>query len=72
MQLHHDEFLLLSRTGRVPRARSDGPPVGRSLVSPRAVVEQSPRRKSLVDSLLTWALVARAARIGVAQQRRNR
>ena len=72
MQFNHDEYLLLSRTGRVPRARSNGPSAEPSLVSPRAVVHRSPPRKSLVDSLLTWASVARAARIGLQEQRRNR
>lgn len=72
MQFNQDEYVLLSRGGRVPRSRTKGPPPAPPPEPPQVVVRREVKRKSLLDSLLIAASVTRAAVIGVQDQLRNR
>ncbi|HEY3726820.1 MAG TPA: hypothetical protein VGL51_06580 [Solirubrobacteraceae bacterium] len=73
MQFDRDEYLLLSRGGRVPRARRKGPPPD-PLLQPQPGVGRRPvkRRKSLLDSLLVAASMTRAAVTSVQEGLRDR
>ncbi|HEY2258537.1 MAG TPA: hypothetical protein VGH45_02425 [Solirubrobacteraceae bacterium] len=73
MQLDHDEYLLLSRGGRVPYSRSQGPPRDppaerRPVVGSRRVK----RHRSLLNSLLVAVSMTRSAVISVQEGRRDR
>ena len=85
MQFQDEEFLLLSRSGRVTHALSRRPSANRHVLSkdpPRRKRELEPetmpaskapvRRKSLIDSVLVAAAMTRWLVINARQQRRNR
>jgi hypothetical protein len=74
MQFNRDEFLLLSRGGRVPSARSKGLPPEPPPAPERGRVNlrRPGRRRSLLDSLLVAAAMTRAAAASAQGQRRNR
>jgi hypothetical protein len=74
MQFNRDEYLLLSRGGRVPCARSKGPPPDPppEPERERAAIRRPVRRRPLVDSLLVAASVTRATILGAQEQRRSR
>jgi hypothetical protein len=76
MLLNRDELMLLSRTGRVPSARSKGPPLELQpelkLECQRVAVRQRVRLRSLVDSLLAAASMKRTAVVSAQEQRQNR
>jgi hypothetical protein len=74
MQFSRDEYLLLSRGGRVPSARSHGPPPDPppEPERERVLVRRPVRRRTLVDSVLTAAAMTRAVVVSAQEQRRNR
>ena len=74
MQFNRDEYLLLSRGGRVPCARSKGPPLE---LPPepqrgRATTRRRIRRVGRVESLLAAVPLTRTAVLTAQEQRRNR
>lgn len=85
MPFQDEEFLLLSRGGRVPHALSKRPSPERHVLSkdrPRRKREREPERgrigrppvgrKSLVDSVLVAASMTRWLVVNAREQRRNR
>ena len=85
MPFHDEEFLLLSRSGRVPHALSRRQPSDRHVLSqdrPHRRREREPeqdrmrrptvRRKTLVDSVLVAASMTRWLVVNAREQRRNR
>jgi hypothetical protein len=85
MPFRDEEFLLLSRGGRVPHALSKRPTSDRHVLSkdsprrkrerepePRPTAEAPVRRKSLIDAVLVAAAMTRWLVINAREQRRNR
>ena len=74
MQFNRDEYLLLSRGGRVPCARSKGPPpeLPPEPQRGRATKRRQIRRVALVESLLAAVPLTRAAVPSAQEQRRSR
>lgn len=85
MPFQDEEFLLLSRSGRVPHALSKRPSPDRHVLSqdpPRRKREREPGpmatskapvgRKSLIDSVLVAVAMTRWLVINAREQRRNR
>jgi hypothetical protein len=85
MPFQDEEFLLLSRSGRVPHALSKRPSPDRHVLTkdqprrkreresePRPTAEAPVRRKSLIDSVLVAAAMTRWLVSNAREQRRNR
>lgn len=72
MQFAHEEYMLLSRRGSVPRALGNGPPREPPIEPEPVVIRRKVRRKSLLDSVLMAASMTRAMVVGVQEQRRKR
>ncbi len=75
MQFNRDEFLLLSRRGSVPSARSTGPPGGEASPRPRPRLRKQRRAgrlRSLSRAVVGSLTTSRAPARGVQGFRRDR